>query len=88
MGHLVGLLSFTLIADADGRRSPSTLIGFIDLILYGQAFQHTLNWIAILFAWAFVAFSLIAGTTAVSAYCLDSFPKHSSLVASIINMWR
>lgn len=65
-----------------------TFIGITGLILYGQSFQHILHWMVILVAWAMIAFSMIAGTTAVSAYCLDAFPHHSSLVASIINMWR
>jgi MFS family permease len=66
----------------------STFVGVIGLILYGQAFQHVLHWMVVLVAWAMIAFSMIAGTTAVSAYCLDAFPYHSSLVASIINLWR
>lgn len=70
-----------------GAYAP-TIIGMTGLILYGQSFQNTLHWMVILVAWAMIAFSMIAGTTAVSAYCLDAFPHHSSLVASIINMWR
>jgi hypothetical protein len=41
-----------------------------------------------LIAWAFIAFAMVSATTAVSAYCLDSFPNHASLVAAVINMWR
>ncbi|KAK5131682.1 hypothetical protein LTR08_000736 [Meristemomyces frigidus] len=70
-----------------GTYAP-TLVGFAGLVLYGQALQHTLHWAALLIAWACLAFSMVAATTAVSAYCLDSFPNHASLVASIINMWR
>lgn len=70
-----------------GTYAP-TLVGFAGLILYGQALQHTLHWMALMVAWACIAFSMIAATTAVSAYCLDSFPNHASLVAAIINMWR
>lgn len=65
-----------------------TIIGVAGLVLYGQCFQHTLHWMVVLVAWAMIAFSMIAGTTAVSAYCLDAFPNHASLVAAIINMWR
>lgn len=65
-----------------------TLIGFGGLILYGQALQHTLPWIALILAWASQGFAMVAATTAVSAYILDSFPNHASLVASIINFWR
>lgn len=70
-----------------GTYAP-TLIGFAGLVLYGQALQHALHWMALLVAWSCVAFAMIAATTAVSAYCLDSFPNHASLVASIINFWR
>jgi len=70
-----------------GAYAP-TLVGITGLILYGQALQHTLRWIALLVGWSFIGFSLIAATTAVSAYCLDSFPNHAALVAAIINMWR
>lgn len=70
-----------------GAYAP-TLVGFTGLILYGQAQQHALHWVALLVAWACIAFAMVAATTAVSAYCLDSFPGHAALVASIINMWR
>ena len=70
-----------------GTYAP-TLMCFIGLILYGEAIQNTLHWMVLLLAWAFMAFSMIAAMTAVSAYCLDSFPNHASLVACIINFWR
>jgi hypothetical protein len=31
---------------------------------------------------------VVSATTAVSAYCLDCFPNHASLIAAIVNMWR
>ena len=67
---------------------PATIVGIIGYIVYGQAIEKVLHESAVLISWAMIAFSMIAGTTAVSAYCLDSFPKHSSLVAAIINLWR
>ncbi|KAI7053395.1 hypothetical protein KC339_g18693, partial [Hortaea werneckii] len=70
-----------------GTYAP-TAIGLVGLILYGQAFQHSLHWILIEIGWACLAFMMVAATTAVSAYCLDCFPEQASLVASIINMWR
>ncbi|KAI7208475.1 hypothetical protein KC365_g16065 [Hortaea werneckii] len=70
-----------------GTYAP-TAIGLVGLILYGQAFQHSLHWIWIEIGWACLAFMMVSATTAVSAYCLDCFPKQASLVASIINMWR
>jgi hypothetical protein len=70
-----------------GTYAP-TLVGFTGLILIGQTLQHSLPWIALLLGFAFLVFAMIAATTAVSAYCLDSFPHHASLVAAIINMWR
>lgn len=65
-----------------------TLIGFAGIVLFGEALQHGLQWISVEFAWAMIAFAMVAATTAVSAYCLDCFPNHASIVASIINMWR
>lgn len=65
-----------------------TIIGFMGLVLFGEALQHGLHWISIEFAWSFIAFAMVAATTAVSAYTLDCFPNHASIVASIINMWR
>ena len=79
--------SYTVENRLWGVYTPA-VVAFVGLILYGQALQHTLHWMALLVAWACVAFGMIAATTAVSAYCLDSFPNHSSLVASIINFWR
>jgi MFS family permease len=70
-----------------GTYAP-TIIGFTGLILYGQTLQHSMHWIGLLIAWAFIAFAMVSATTAVSAYCLDSFPNHASLVAAVINMWR
>jgi len=70
-----------------GTYAP-TLIGFVGLVLFGQALQHGLHWIAIELAWSFIAFAMVAATTAVSAYCLDCFPQHASVVAAIINLWR
>lgn len=65
-----------------------TAIGVAGLILYGQTLQHSMHWIGLLIGWACMAFAMVAATTAVSAYCLDSFPDHASLVAGIVNMWR
>jgi MFS family permease len=70
-----------------GTYAP-TIIGFTGLILYGQTLEHSMHWIGLLIAWAFIAFAMISATATVSAYCLDSFPSHASLVAAIINMWR
>lgn len=70
-----------------GTYAP-TAIGVVGLVLYGQTLQHSLHWIGLLLAWAFIAFAMVSATTAVSAYCLDSFPNHASLVAGIVNMWR
>lgn len=70
-----------------GTYAP-TIIGFTGLVLYGQTLQHSMHWIGLLIAWSFIAFAMVAATTAVSAYCLDSFPNHAALVAAIVNMWR
>ncbi|KAI7460638.1 hypothetical protein KC367_g8931 [Hortaea werneckii] len=70
-----------------GTYAP-TAVGLVGLVLYGQAFQHSLHWILIEIGWACMGFMMVSATTAVSAYCLDCFPEEASLVASIINMWR
>ena len=70
-----------------GNWAPAFLM-FLALVLYGQALQHTLHWMVLLFAWALLAFAVVATTTATSAYVLDCFPQHASLAGAIINFWR
>jgi hypothetical protein len=70
-----------------GTYAP-TLVSFTGLILFGQTLEHSMHWIGLLIGWAFLAFAVVSATTAVSAYCLDCFPKHASLIAAIVNMWR
>ncbi|KAK4552532.1 hypothetical protein LTR86_010376 [Recurvomyces mirabilis] len=65
-----------------------TLVGFAGLVLIGQTLQQGLHWISLCVGWGFLVFAMVSATTAVSAYCLDSFPNHAALVAAIINMWR
>jgi len=67
---------------------PPSIITFACLILYGQALQRSLPWIAPIFAWSGLTFALIAGLSATSAYALDCFPMHACLVGGILNMWR
>ena len=70
-----------------GNYGPA-LTMFVALVLYGQTLQNALPWPVLMVAWAMLAFSVIATTTATSAYILDCFPQHASLSASIINFWR
>lgn len=65
-----------------------TLIAFGSLILYGQAIERSLNWSALIIPWSGLTLAMIASSTVVSAYILDSFPWHASLVGGIANMWR
>ena len=67
---------------------PPTFVAFASLVLFGQAWQRSLHWAALIIAWSGTSFGLVAVSTTVEAYCLDSFPNHGSLVAGIINMWR
>ena len=67
---------------------PASIIAFACLILYGQALQHSLHWSAPIIAWSGLTLAMIVGNAAISAYCLDSFPMHSCIVAGIVNMWR
>ncbi|KAI9757585.1 MAG: hypothetical protein M4579_003397 [Chaenotheca gracillima] len=62
--------------------------GFVGLVLFGETLQHSLNWIGLCLGWAFVAFGMVTGTTAVSAYLLDSFTKDAAAVSSVLNFWR
>lgn len=70
-----------------GNYAPALLM-FTALVLYGQTLQHYFHWMVLLFAWAMLAFAICATTTACSAYIVDSFPHHASLVGAIINFWR
>ncbi|KAL9065088.1 MAG: hypothetical protein Q9157_007599 [Trypethelium eluteriae] len=54
--------SYTVENRLWGVYTPA-VIAFVGLILYGQALQHTLHWIALLVAWACVAFVAGANVT-------------------------
>lgn len=70
-----------------GNYTPAAFM-FVALVLYGQTLQHGLHWMALLFAWALLAFAVCSTTTVCSAYIVDAFPYHASLVGAIINFWR
>ncbi|KAI9737832.1 MAG: hypothetical protein M1834_009201 [Cirrosporium novae-zelandiae] len=67
---------------------PSTVFGIVALVLYGQALQHELSWVAIAFAWAMMTFATLSTTAAISSYAVDAFPHHSALASSMVNFWR
>lgn len=63
---------------------PPWILAIGGLILFGQAFQHTLSWVAVAFGWGMLCFGTLGTTTAVSAYILDVFPHHASLASAWI----
>lgn len=67
---------------------PAWIVGIGGLILFGQALQHNLHWVAIAFGWGMNCFSTLGTTAAVSAYLLDVLPHHASLAAAWINAFR
>lgn len=67
---------------------PVICISVGGLLLYGQTLQHHLHWIGLAVGWAMYAGGFLAGTTIVSAYVLDSFPKHAAAASSWVNFWR
>ena len=64
------------------------ILGPIALILFGQALAHKLHWAVLAVAWVLYAIGQVSATVAITAYCLDTCPKHSAIAAGIINMWR
>lgn len=64
------------------------ILGTAALILFGQGLQHALPWPILAVAWAMYTTAQLSATVAISAYCLDSFPMHSAIAASVINFWR
>lgn len=67
---------------------PAWILGICGLILFGQAIQNHLSWVAIAFGWGMNCFSTLGTTVAISAYILDVFPKHAALASSWINSFR
>lgn len=67
---------------------PATIMSAMGLVLYGQTLQHQISWLGLAFGWALNAFGLLAATTVVSAYILDTFPDHAALASSWLNFWR
>jgi len=61
-----------------GTYAPA-LAAFVSLVLYGQSLQHTLHWGVLVVAWGLVAFGMVAGTTAVTAYALGELFTYSSI---------
>jgi hypothetical protein len=64
------------------------LFGFTGLVLFGQTLQRQLTWFGLCFGWGLYTFAMVAATTPVSAYLLDSFPKDAASVSGILNFWR
>lgn len=64
------------------------ILGPIALILFGQALAHKLHWAVLAVAWVLYTIGQVSAMVAISAYCLDTCPKHSAIAAGIINMWR
>jgi len=58
------------------------------LVLYGQTLYFGLHWVGIAFAWVLVNLGMIATTVAITAFALEKYPTHATIVSAIINMWR
>ena len=67
---------------------PSWIIGIGGLVLFGQAFEHTLSWPAIAFGWGMAAFSVLGTSTPISTYALDVFPTQAAGASAWILMAR
>jgi hypothetical protein len=67
---------------------PAWVIGLAGLVLFGQALQHDLPWVAIAFGWGMNCFSTLGTTAAISAYLLDVLPQHAALASAWINAFR
>ena len=58
------------------------------LILIGQALQHHLTWVAIVFGWGMYVFGYMIMSVAITAYALDAYPEGSGEVSALINFSR
>ena len=73
-------------------RLPTCYIGAFfmvpGLVLVGQALQHYLHWVAIVFGWGMFVFGVMVASVAVTAYALDCYPNGSGEVAGFVNLAR
>ena len=58
------------------------------LVIIGQALQKHLSWVAIVFGWGMYVFGYMVMSVAITAYALDSYPRGSGEVSSLINFAR
>ena len=67
---------------------PALITSIVGLVMFGQTFQHELHWAVAAVGWLIYVVGQVSVTVAISAYCLDCSPKHSTIVASLISFWR
>ena len=75
----------------EARLSPiyfSSIFLISGLILIGQALEHHLTWVAIIFGWGMFVFGCMVASVAIQAYVLDCYPLASGEVAALINFAR
>lgn len=77
---------------------------FFGLLVYGLTLAHGKSWVGLAFGWAMVNVGLIATTvyvslppvkdlanifhSAITAFALEKYPTHATVVSAIINGWR
>lgn len=66
----------------------AVVTGVAGLVLFGETVQHALTWFGLCFGFAMYTFAMVSGTTAVSAYLLDSYTRDGGLVSGVLNFWR
>ena len=58
------------------------------LLCYGLTLQYQALWVGLALGWVLVNIGLVGSTVAVTAFALEKYPEHASVVAAILNMWR
>jgi hypothetical protein len=64
---------------------PFMIVG---LVLIGQSLERNWHYMATSVSWGMFVFAAMVSTTAVSSYCLDSYPEASGEVAAWVNFSR
>lgn len=58
------------------------------LLCYGLTLQYQALWVGLACGWVLVNIGMVGSTVAVTAFALEKYPEHASVIAAILNMWR
>ena len=58
------------------------------LLCYGLTLQYQALWVGLAGGWVLINIGMVGSTVAVTAFALEKYPDHASVIAAILNMWR